>query len=406
MLKRSNQAIILAGIILIVLTNGHVGLSQSPGKTPAQFKKHVLTREFLSEGVAVGDVNKDGKTDILAGAYWFEAPHWKQHEIAEGRSFNPATDYSNSCHNFSLDVNLDGWIDLIMVGFPGSGGIWFENPKNKDGYWKKHMIDESVGVGNESPGFVDVDGDGRKDLLCADSRARQMVWLRAPTKKGSTRWERFPISVKNAPGTDIFSHGLGMGDINEDGRPDVMIKDGWWEAPTDRTQPEWIFHETNLGEDCSHMHVSDVNGDGLNDVISASAHKYGIWWYEQSKDGDGNTIFKQHEVSSAVSQTHASAFTDLNGDGHPDFVTGKRYFAHNDTNTDPGTYDPSTLLWFEFTPGKEPFLKAHEIDNDSGVGLNIITQDINKDGMADIVIANKKGVFLFENKMKKKRKNK
>lgn len=389
-------------VILLVLTASNACYSQFSGKSSMQFKKHTLTREFISEGVAVGDVNKDREIDIIAGAYWFEAPDWKRHEIVPGKTFNPAKEYSNSCHNFSMDVNQDGWVDLIVIGFPGSSAIWYENPKNKEVHWEKHIIDESVGVGNESPAFVDVDRDGRTDLLCADSKNKQMIWLRAPKAKGATEWEKFTISEKDAPGTDIFSHGLGLGDINNDGRPDVIIKDGWWEAPTDPKQPNWSFQAADLGEDCSHMHVLDVNGDGNNDVISASAHKYGIWWHEQAKDGRGGVTWKCHEISKAFSQTHASAMPDLNGDGHPDLVTGKRYFAHNDTDIDPGTHELAVLYWFEFQPGKEPLWKAHEIDDDSGAGLNIVTQDITKDGLIDIVIANKKGVFLFENMMGQK----
>ena len=216
------------------------------------------------------------------------------------------------------------------------------------------------------------------------------------------RLGKFIISKTNVPGTDIFSHGLGLGDINKDGRPDVIIKEGWWEAPADPEQSNWTFHAADLGEDCSHMYVLDVNGNGNNEVISASAHKYGIWWFEQVRDAQENLTWKQHEISKAISQTHASALSDINRDGHPDLVTGKRYFAHNDTDTDPGTYDPAVLSWIELKPDKEPFWKAHTIDNDSGVGLNIVTQDITNDGWIDIVIANKKGVFLFENRMKEK----
>ena len=221
-------------------------------------------------------------------------------------------------------------------------------------------------------------------------------------RKVQQRWERIPISETNVPGTDKFSHGLGFGDINKDGRKDIVIKAGWWEAPADRTQPNWTFHAADLGEDCSHMHVFDVNGDGLNDVMSASAHKYGIWWAEQFKDASGNIAWRNHEISKSISQTHSSVLIDLNGDRHPDFITGKRFFAHNDTNTDPGTYDPPVLVWFEFKPGKNPSWNQHEIDNNSGAGLNFIVEDITKDGLLDIVISNKKGVYVFENKMKKK----
>ena len=205
------------------------------------------------------------------------------------------------------------------------------------------------------------------------------------------------------PGTDIFSHGLGLGDINKDGRKDIIIKSGWWEAPQDRTQPNWTFHAANLSDDCSHMHVVDVNRDGLNDIVSASAHRYGVWWHEQVKDANGATYWKHHEISKSISQTHSSELIDLNYDGNPDLITRKRFFAHNDTQTDPGTHDPAVLVWYEIKPGTNPSWKEYEIDNNSGAGLNFIVEDITKDGLLDIIISNKKGVFVFENQMKKSR---
>ena len=369
---------------------------QSTDAASVRFTKHTLTKEFISEGVAIGDINHDDETDIMAGAYWFEAPDWKRHEIFPGKAFDPAKEYSNSFLNFSMDVNQDEWIDLILIDYPGKVAAWYENPKNAESHWKKYLVHDSVEVGNESPAFVDVDGDGRLDILCADSKEKQIVWLRAPQAKETTTWKKFVISAKDAPGTNRFSHGLGYGDINKDGRKDVIIKEGWWEAPQDRMQPDWIFHTAALGEDCSQMHVLDVNSDGMNDVVSASAHRYGIWWYEQGKDSIGNVTWKQHEISKIFSQSHGSALTDLNHDGNPDLIVGKRFFAHNDTDNDPGAREPAVLYWFEFTPGKEPFWVAHEIDNDSGAGLHIVTDKITKHGAMEIAISNKKGVFVFE----------
>lgn len=375
------------------------------------FKKTKLTGDFLSEGVAVADLNKDGKMDIVAGYYWFEAPHWTRHQMAPSRTFDPRKEYSNSFLQLGMDVNRDGWDDVVLVDFPGKPGFWFENPKqgkstpsastpgaSTPGDWKKHILADSMGIANESPGFIDIDGDGRLDILCGDKTKKQIVWLKAPSKPGETEWKRYPLSKENVPGTEIFSHGIGYGDINKDGFNDVVVRDGWFEGTADKKSGNWVFHPANLGEPCSHMQILDVNGDGKNDVVSASAHALGIWWYEQVIDEQGQINFKTHLMSNTTAQTHSSIMADLNGDGRKDYITGKRFLAHH--GRDPGDSDPAILLWFEFTPGKPPYFKEHVIDNDSGSGLNLAVHDMNGDKKPDIIIANKNGVFLFENQLK------
>lgn len=365
----------------------------------ADFKKTKLTGDFISEGVAVADLNKDGRPDIAAGYYWFEAPSWKRHEMAPSRVFDPRKEYSNSFLNLGMDVNMDGWDDVVIVDFPGKAAFWFENPHNKAGEWPRHVIADSVGVSNESPGFVDIDGDGRLDILCGDPAKKQIIWLKAPVRKGGTKWERFALSTENVPGTENFSHGIGYGDVDLDGIRDVVVREGWFKGKKDNRSGDWQFFPANLGEPCSHMQVLDVNGDGKSDVISASAHALGIWWHEQVRGADGKIDFKTHLISNTTAQTHSSIMADLNGDGRKEYITGKRFLAHH--GRDPGDSDPAILLWFDIAPGKEPYFTEHQIDNDSGAGLNITIHDMNGDRKPDIVIANKNGVFLFENQMKK-----
>lgn len=356
-----------------------------------RFKKHIVSNVFVSEGAATGDVNRDGRIDILAGNYWYEAPGWQRHPV-HADTLDPVKGYSTTFLNFCLDVNNDGWPDLIKFDVPGGVCSWYENPQKENRLWKRYIILQSAGI--ETPVFVDVDLDGKKDLICNDAFAKQVIWLRSPSKKKDTAWLRYVISHDSTIGTHRYTHGLGWGDVNLDGKKDVVIKSGWWESPADPKQADWIFHPADLGADCANMFVLDADLDGDVDVISSSAHDYGVWWHEQQKNDKGEATWTTHEISKLFSQSHSMAMEDINGDGHPDLITGKRFGAHNEK--DPGAAEPAVLYWFEYKPGKTPSWIPHQIDNNSGIGNSFVVADLNKDGLMDIITSNKKGVFFFE----------
>jgi hypothetical protein len=357
-----------------------------------RFRKIVVDKTFRAEGVAVGDVNHDGRLDILAGDVWYEAPKWKMYELRPVGQYDGSKGYSNCFANFAQDVNGDGWVDSIVIGLPNGPCLWYENPKNKPGHWKQRMVVNSAC--NETPIFVDLLGNGRPVLIFAVRPRGQMAWFSVPDDLEGL-WDMHIIAAgPDAPGTKKYSHGLGTGDVNSDGRNDVLIKEGWWQAPKNPTQNNWEFHPANLGPDCADILVYDVDDDGDSDVITSSAHNYGIWWFEQLASADGST-FKQHVISEKYSQPHAIRLIDMNGDGIKDLVTGKRHFAH--MGRDPGGKDPAMLYWFELSrpqKGKVEFT-MHVIDDDSGVGTQFEVIDINGDGRPDIVTSNKKGVHVF-----------
>ncbi len=356
-----------------------------------RFNKYIISSRFISEGVAVGDVNMDGKIDIMAGNYWFEAPAWKEH-LLHADTLNSIPGYSTSFLNFSLDVNGDGWIDLIQFDQPGGVCAWYENPKNSNKRWQAHMILGTAG--NETPLLADVDKDGKMDIICNDIVAKKVIWLKSPVVKGDTSWQTYIISNDSVIATHRYTHGLGWGDINKDGRNDVIIRTGWWESPVNVKTPDWKFHPANFGEDCANMVALDADEDGDQDIISSSAHRYGIWWHEQAKDETGNVSWTTHLISKLFSQSHALVMKDINGDGRPDVISGKRYHAH--LVGDPGTDEPSVLYWYEYLPGKNPQWIPHLIDDNSGIGNCFVVIDINKDRLPDIIVSNKKGVYFFE----------
>ncbi len=381
-------------------------------ETGIRWKKTVLDRKFRAEGVAVADVNKDGKPDVLTGEGWYEAPDWKYHEIQKQHDYKDgASNYSNCFACWTEDVNKDGWPDLIVIDFPGIPCYWFENPKGADKPWEKHIIWHSAC--NETPQYLDLLGTGQRVLIMGwqpkgKETQGQMAYF-TPGKDPTQLWDMHPISEpsqpgKEMPGTRKFSHGLGAGDVNGDGRLDVITTGGWWEQPSSVTDQPWKFHPANLGEPCADMYAFDLDGDGKPDVISSSAHKYGIWWHQQKPGPMGEPTFLTHTLFPKIfSQTHALHFVDVNGDGLKDLVTGKRWWAHGPKgDADPN--DPAVLYWFEARKGPDgvtSFL-PHQIDNDSGVGTQFWVGDINGDQLPDIAVANKKGVFLFEQVRQKK----
>jgi len=372
--------------ILWALAMGLLVVAQASA-AEIRFQKIVIDKTFRSEGVAVGDVNHDGKPDILAGDVWYAAPDWKMYEIRPVGQYDGTKGYSQCFANFSQDVNGDGWVDSIIIGYPGEPCRWYENPKNKPGHWKERIVVNSAC--NETPMMADLLGDGRPVLLFAVRPQGIMAWFSIP-KDFEGLWDMHTIAGPNAPGTERYSHGLGAGDVNGDGRNDVLFTKGWWEAPEDRTKANWTFHPANLGPDCADMLVYDVDGDGDSDVITSSAHNYGIWWFE-SASGE----FKQHVIFDKFSQPHAIRLVDMNGDGVKDLVTGKRYFAH--MGKDPGEYEPAVLYWIELKrpqKGSVEFI-LHKIDDDSGVGTQFEVADLNADGKPDIAASNKKGVHIF-----------
>jgi hypothetical protein len=374
---------------------------QAQTHTTHTFKKLQLSDKFYCEGANFGDFNHDGVMDIVAGPYWYAGPTFSErHEYYTPKAFD-ISKYSGNFFAYSYDMNHDGWSDIVIIGFPGKEAWWFANPHNRPGSWERHLIMKVVD--NESPAFTDITGDGLPELVCATGG--KYGYAEMPQDDPTQPWKFHAISPKR--GYERFTHGMGLGDVNGDGRKDLLEKNGWWEQPAPGNNQElWTFHPLMFAEKGgSQMFAFDIDGDGDNDVVtSKAAHAYGLAWFENIGSSGAEIEFKEHKIMGekpeenefglAFSELHAMALVDMDHDGIPDIVTGKRWWSHSEKS--PGALDPAVLYWFQTSRngGQVRFI-PHRIDTDSGVGTQVVAGDINGDKWDDVVIGNKKGTFVF-----------
>jgi len=353
---------------------------------------------FRSEACGVADFNGDGKPDIVAGPYVYLAPDFRPVKIRtlDGKVDDAGKGYYWDFANEPLDVDRDGKPDVVTVDWHGTSR-WFRNVGCGGAPWPANVIEKYVNM--ECADLVDIDGDGKAQEILI--HCQPTVWYelgKLPDGK--------PGMIKHVVSERKLDFGGGVGDVNGDGRPDIIRPNAWYEAPADPRKGKWIEHPISLGgkdgkaEHTPQICVYDVNGDGLPDIITSSAHRYGIFWYEQVRKGSEIT-WKQHTIDDTWTQPHSITLADIDNDGVPELITGKRFMAHN--GSDPDEYGPLGVYWYDLERGPNPKWTKHVISFNEGIGagMSIPVVDLDGDGDLDIVVTGKfGGPVWFENKAK------
>ena len=371
------------------------------------FDRVPLTDEYYSEGANFGDLNRDGVMDVVYGPFWFEGPSYKtRHEIYEPKPQN-REGYSDHFFHWVYDFNGDGWNDVFVVGFPGTPAFVYENPgrDGQDKHWPKHQVFDWVS--NESPQFTNLVGDERPELVC--TRDGYFGYAEVNWKQPWETWQFHAISEQIA--TPKFGHGLGVGDVNGDGRQDVIMQSGWFEQPASLDgDPKWTLYKfefTKAGG--ADMFAYDVDGDGHADIItSLAAHEFGLAWFEQVQE-NGEITFRRHLIMGSkpeenrygvvFSELHSVALVDIDGDGLKDIVTGKTYYSHH--KQAPMWDAGAVVYWFKLVRTKSgvdwvPF----RADTASGIGRQLSVGDVNGDKLPDIVVGGMKGSHVLIHRRK------
>jgi len=398
---KGRLGLVTAALALLAFLSAMAAGDRTTPSGEIPFEKHTLDLGF-SETAAVADVNRDGRLDIISGENWFEQapplkqggkPRWIKHKF---RELGYTGFYQENLSDLPIDVNGDGYPDIVSCSYWSKPLTWWENPGTSKKPWREHIIETGSPV--EFAFLVDILNTGKPLQLLPQfgNEKFPLSWYEIAGKGADAHWVKHEISSKS------YGHGIGAGDVNQDGRTDIITPKGWFEAPPDPRNGPWIFHpEFDLGV-TGFIYTLDVNGDGLMDLVTSAAHNYGIFWYEQKKTPSGERTWEKHIIDESWSQAHAVTIVDLNGDGRPDLVTGKRYMAHN--GHDPGEREPLGIYWYETikVAGRLEWVR-HVIDYSTraGGGMQIPVVDIDGDGDLDFVVAGKSGLFLFENLTKR-----
>jgi len=345
--------------------------------------KRCIDLDNQCEACAVFDVDNNGVLDIVCGEFWYEGPDFtKKHKICD---ITYEHGYVWDFSDYPMDVNGDGYMDIITASWWGGGLYWRQNPgADKHKEWVTHKICDLPAV--ETIRFYDIDGDGQVEIFSNCPGAPVFFIKLTGFENGTVQFTKHIISEENA------GHGLGVGDVDGDGLPEIITPNGIYHMPENGAAGGlWHFsREFDLGTTGVPILVHEGN------LIYGAGHDYGLFWLKQGKNPDGSRTWQRQVIDGAWSQYHDMQLVDINNDGKPELLTGKRYMAHN--GNDPGDSGDVFICYYTFEGDK---MYRHMIEygdpknGASGVGIYFWTADINGNGRLDIVAPGKEGLYLF-----------
>jgi len=247
--------------------------------------KHVIRSNYdFPHEVFACDLDMDGRIDVLAASSLQDEITWWKNEggdIPDWTEQTIASNFTQAKSVHSGDFNQDGLPDVVGASLLNNEITWWENNGQDTITWLPHNI-TSTFSGAHRVQAVDLDHDGYPDILGAGWYANQVAWWRNP---GNTvdQWEKQVIASGFARTCVAFAC-----DLDNDGDIDVVAtsQDGdevaWWRNDGNNT-PGWEKISIDPQFDrVWPVHAADLDNDGDMDVVAASGHDGNneVRWYE------------------------------------------------------------------------------------------------------------------------------
>lgn len=330
-------------------------------------------RSRQSFGVAFGDLNRDGRRDVVAGNAWYRNPGGDLAAAWSRTVFPWDVDAM-----VAVDVDSDGQLDLIAEGPPSSGTVpvyWLEPTDDAATVWSRVQIGDipADAADGTSQGYAlgEIAGGGSPEIVLS---SRGLYYFRIPTDPRAGSWPRVEITP------DAREEGIALGDLDRDGDWDavaVVAPGGtsvaWWENPGTGASG-WARHPigTTSGPEADRVAIADFDADGRLDVVITETNLgtsgNSLLWFAAPPDPSG-TAWERRTIASDQATLNSMDVADFTGDGLSDVVTGEHRGSLAVT-----IWENARTSW-----------AAHRISEGRESHLGTRTSDLDGDGDSDIV---------------------
>ncbi|MCL2775388.1 MAG: VCBS repeat-containing protein [Oscillospiraceae bacterium] len=352
------------------------------GNSTFKFKPHVIDTDLVMGNygqTALADINNDGKPEFIMGLQRGDVYYYKYNTPDNWDKYLLGEDSPSDVGVAVLDVDGDGWLDLV------TGGAWYKNSR-KDGVpFEKIVFDTDLHDVHDVL-IADMDGDGKPEVVTM-SDALDIRWYKIPEDPAQL-WKYTVI------GPPVHA-GLAVGDLTGNGSTDVVRTNAWFENVTGDGSA-WHEHPLPFPPqnkerltktfmvNATYAVVCDMNKDGKNDIVMIENEMPGgkLFWLE-NVNGDGSE-WMRHDIyvpdlpgEPMRGACHTLIVADMDGDGDFDIMTCEMEDFPGD--------EPPKYYIIENVDGKGGEWKEHVIADCNLGGHDAVMGDVTGNGLPDFV---------------------